>query len=610
MATKLQRANFSVEPLLPRALGALRWPAAAALDAALGLRKLADFYYAFEHDLDAPDLARQVLAGLGVSLSVDSDELALVPTNGPCVVVSNHPHGMLDGLIVIELLARVRPDFRVMANHFLARFTQLEPVFFQINPFGGKQAIRQNVATARAATTWLDDGKLLMVFPGGEVSSLSRSDWRVSDPAWDDGVSRFAEKSGAPVVPIHIGGHNSALFQFAGLLHPSLRTALLVREMMNKQGTTVEVRVGREIAPKTMESLGQRKQLTRYLRTKTYLLKEKNAQSITLGPRNANGRPMTEIAAAGDGDELKNEIATLGAQQLLISSGNFAVYYAKSEEIPQVLQEIGRLREVTFRAVGEGTGKSSDVDLYDAYYVHLFIWDAKANKIVGGYRLGHTDEILDKYGLKGLYVHSLFKLSPELTADLRSALELGRSFIRIEYQRSYAALMLLWKGIGQYLIQYPRYRVLFGPLSISNDYNPISQDILVQFLRQKNEELRRTSQVKPRQPFRTTTGLQSDLIDLDSVDLTIISDLLSTVESDDKGVPVLLRQYLKFGGHILGFNIDPQFNNAIDCLLWCDLMHTEPRLLTKYMGGAAALDYRRLHTSSESDAQRKPQLTG
>jgi len=610
MATKEQRANFSVEALLPSAFGQLRGAAAASLDIVLGLRKLADFYYEFEHDLSAPDLARQVLAGLGVSLKVDPEELSLVPTTGPCIVVSNHPHGMLDGLIVIDLLARIRPDFRVMANHFLARFTQLEPVFFQINPFGGKSAIRQNIATARSATTWLNDGKLLMVFPGGEVSSLSRADWQVSDPAWDDGVARFAEKSGAPVVPIHISGRNSLLFQLSGLVNPNLRTALLVREMMNKSGTTVEVRFGKEISPKTMESLGQREQLTRYLRTKTYLLKEKNPQSITLGPHNANGRPMDEIAPALDSRNLKEEIATLPPHQLLLRSGDFQVYCAKSSEIPQVLQEIGRLREITFRAVGEGTGKSSDVDLYDTYYTHLFIWDTEAERIVGGYRLGHTDEILDKYGLKGLYVHSLFEISEELRVDLRSSLELGRSFIRTEYQRSYAALMLLWKGIGQYLIQYPQYRVLFGPLSISNDYHPISQDILVQFLRCKNEELRRTSQVKPRQPFRSTkTGLQSGLIDLDSIDLNIISDMLSTVESDDKGVPVLLRQYLKFGGHILGFNIDPQFNNAIDCLLWCDLMQTEPRLLTKYMGDAAN-DYRERHTSTNGVRQAAPKLVG
>ncbi|MFT4560349.1 MAG: putative hemolysin, partial [Gammaproteobacteria bacterium] len=235
------------------------------------------------------------------------------------------------------------------------------------------------------------------------------------------------------------------------------------------------------------------------------------------------------------------------------------------------------------------------VDLYDNYYTHLFIWDSKERNVVGGYRLGRTDKIIDKFGIKGLYVDSLFKLSPELTSDLRCALELGRSFIRVEYQRSYSSLMMLWKGIGRYLLQYPQYRILFGPLSISNDYHPISQDILVQFLRQKNAKQRRASHVKPRRPFRQKSEMHSDLIDLDSVDLNIISDLLSTVESDDKGVPVLLRQYLKFGGHILGFNIDPNFNNAIDCLLWCDLMETEPRLLSKYMGSEAAEDYRHVH---------------
>ena len=607
MATKLQRSNFSVQSYLPARLGRLRGVAAAAIDTSLGLRKLADFYYGFAADLSPVELAREVIAGLGVSVDVDDDELSSVPAKGPCIVVSNHPHGMLDGLIIMDLLGRVRPDFRVMANHFLARFTQLQPIFFQINPFGGREAIRHNISTARAAANWLDDGKMLMVFPGGEVSSLDRQDWRVSDPKWDQGVARFAEKSGAPVVPIHIGGRNSDLFQLSGLLHPNLRTALLVREMMNKRGTTVNVRVSREVAAKTIASLEGRDQVTRYLRTKTYLLKEKTPQSIGLGPISNRASPE-EIAAPGDAETFEKEIDALPDTQKLLTSNALEVYFASADQIPEVLQEIGRLRELSFRAVGEGTGRSSDIDLYDSYYDHLFIWDREEMNIVGGYRLGQTDKILDKFGLKGLYVHSLFKFSPKLSGDLRHALELGRSFIRPEYQRSYSSLLLLWKGIGRYLIQHPQYRVLFGPLSISNDYNPVSQEILVKFLRGQNTEVRRTSHIKPRRPFRAKTELQSELIDLDSTDLNIISDLLSTVESDDKGVPVLLRQYLKFGGHILGFNIDPDFNNAIDCLLWCDLTQTKPQLLAKYMGKEESIRYRRLHEGAIADAGTSTQI--
>jgi putative hemolysin len=427
-----------------------------------------------------------------------------------------------------------------------------------------------------------------MVFPGGEVSSRNRHDWRVSDPKWDEGVARFAEKTGAPVVPMHIGGYNSALFQLSGLVHPRLRTALLVREMMNKRGTTIDVRCGREIAPATLRSLDDRAQVTLYLRTKTYLLKEKTPQSIALGRIRNKARPLEMIAPGGDEAIFAAEIEALPADQRLLTSGSYEVHYATSSQIPQVLQEIGRLRELTFRNVGEGTGKSSDVDLYDSYYHHMFLWNAAERQIIGGYRLGRTDRILDTYGPKGLYVHSLFKLSPELTRELRCALELGRSFIRTEYQRSYSSLLLLWKGIARYLTKHPQYRILFGPVSISNDYHPVSQAILVQFLRQTNSEIRRASHVKPRRPFRAKTEHAETLVDLDSVDLNIISDLLSTVESDDKGVPVLLRQYLKFGGHILGFNIDPSFNNAIDCLLWADLMHTDLPLLRKYMGTEAA----------------------
>ena len=495
-----------------------------------------------------------------------------------------------------------------MANHFLARFVQLRPLFLQINPFGGRDAIRHNIATARAATNWLLDGKMLMVFPGGAVSSLNRADWRVSDPKWDEGVARFTEKTGAPVVPMHIGGRNSNLFQLSGLLHPNFRTGLLVREMMNKNGTTIDVRFGREVAAKTMQSLESRDQLTRYLQTKTYLLKEKTRQKIALGVMAKNMRLPKPVAPPGSASDFLREISALPDAQLLLRSGASDVYYAVADQIPQTLQEIGRLRELSFREVGEGTGNPSDLDLYDSYYTHLFVWDRNAKQIVGGYRMGHTDKILDAYGLKGLYVHSLFKLSPELTEDLRCSLELGRSFVRVEYQRSYSSLMLLWKGIGRYLMRNPQYRVLFGPLSISNDYNPVSQKLLVQFLRHQNSEIRRTSHIKPRRPFRGKSDLIDHLIDLDSIDLNIISDLLSTVEADDKGVPVLLRQYLKFGGHILGFNIDPNFNNAIDCLLWCDLMRTEFPLLIKYMGKEGAIEYRKMHQRSVEDTDVKSRL--
>jgi putative hemolysin len=238
------------------------------------------------------------------------------------------------------------------------------------------------------------------------------------------------------------------------------------------------------------------------------------------------------------------------------------------------------------------------------------VWDRVGKQIVGAYRIGHTDRILDAFGPKGLYVHSLFKFSPELTGDLRVALELGRSFVRTEYQRSYSALMLLWKGIARYLTRHPQYRILFGPVSISNDYHPISQEILVQFLRGRNSEVRRASQVKPRRPFRVKSELTADLVDLDSIDLNIISDLLSTVESDEKGVPVLLRQYLKMGGQILGFNIDPNFNNAIDCMLWADLTRTEPAFIRKYMGNEGAAEFFRLHGSGKGEPKVESRLAG
>ena len=220
--------------------------------------------------------------------------------------------------------------------------------------------------------------------------------------------------------------------------------------------------------------------------------------------------------------------------------------------------------------------------------------DPIARTVTGGYRLGQSDRIIARYGPKGLYVHSLFRLDSRLTDELGTALELGRSFVTPEHQRDYSSLMLLWKGIGAYLVRHPHYRVLYGPVSISNNYHPVSQQIIVRFLQDTSMEPARASLVRPRKPFRSKHD-PSHLVDLSASDLRIISTLLSTVEDDDIGVPVLLRQYLKLNGRILGFNVDPDFKNSIDCLLWVDLARTERALLRKYMGAAGVKQFLERH---------------
>ncbi len=595
------RDAFTVLPYLPARLGRLRAVLGRTLDGALGLATLTRRYHGLPESDTTADFVRLALAELGAQACPDQAELARVPKTGPTIVVANHPHGGLDGLVLMDVLLRHRPDVKFLANHFLAKFAELRSLFLTVDPFGGTSAIRYNIAAARAARQWLASGGLLVLFPGGEVSSFNWRERQVLDPTWDTGVVRLVARSDAPVVPAHISGRNSLLFQACGLVHPRLRTALLAHEMLSGREPRIDVRFGLPVTAELVNDFDDAAQATRYLRAKTYLLGAKRQQSIMLGTTAAHRRPETTIAEPIPRAVLAAEIAGLANDQCLLTSGPFQVLFATAAQIPWTLQEIGRLREISFRQVGEGTGKAADIDVHDDYYRHLFVWHSESHEIIGGYRLGHTDEILANYGPRGLYVHSLFKLSPRLQAQLYGAIEVGRSFVCPEYQRSYSSLMLLWKGIAHYVARNPRYRVLFGPVSISNDYHPLSQRILVDYLRNHRFETERASLVKPRHPFRPKGQTMTGLVDLDSDDLRLVADLLGTVEQDDRGVPVLLRQYLKLGGQIMGFNIDPQFKNSIDCLLWVDLMRTELPLLRKYMSLDGASRFRAYH---ETDTTR------
>ena len=299
----------------------------------------------------------------------------------------------------------------------------------------------------------------------------------------------------------------------------------------------------------------------------------------------------TPVVAAIPQTLLKAEVEALPAEQRLVASGHFLVQYARAEQIPWCLQEIGRLREITFRAAGEGTGKASDVDLFDAYYLHLFAWDAQAEAIVGAYRMGLTDEILVRYGKRGLYTQSLFRYGPRLLETISPAIEFGRSFVRAEYQRSFSPLLLLWRGIGRFLLRSPQYAVLFGPVSISSSYAPLSRQLMVDYLKTNNIEADLARHVKARRPFRGRRPTAWDGVELaDLKDIEDLSRAIARIERDNKGVPVLLKQYLKLGGRLLGFNADEQFSDALDGLIMVDLRASEPRVLARYMGedGAAA----------------------
>lgn len=302
-------------------------------------------------------------------------------------------------------------------------------------------------------------------------------------------------------------------------------------------------------------------------------------------------RPVFEpVAEPQDAASLIHEIERLPSGQRLLDNLDFAVFYGKAWQMPRLMNEIGRLRELTFRKVGEGTGKALDVDIFDTYYEQLFVWHKTNREIVGAYRLGKTDDILRTFGKHGLYTHTLFKFKKSLFQRMSPALELGRSFVQPAYQRTPFALFLLWKGIGQYLLRHPQYKTLFGPLSISNDYSPLSRQLMVEYLKENCCATEFARLVKARNPFRLKSpkpwraGLTKPFFP----NLEELSSFIAAIDSRHQGVPVLLRQYLKLGARVLGFHVDEDFCCSLDCLIVVDLLTTDRRLLEKLMGEECA----------------------
>jgi putative hemolysin len=568
----------------------LRRLALRVLPALARLHRIRDEVRRFE---DPFAVAEHALRELKVDIRLNDADLDRIPGKGGVVITANHPFGGLDGLLAIAAIGRRRRDLRILANAELARIEELRSLIIPVDPFGGPKAARANVAGLRQALRWAEGGGALLMFPAGEVAHLHLRSASVTDPPWSTTAARLVRLAAVPVVPLYIAGANSVLFQVAGLVHPRLRTLLLPAELANKNGARVDARIGAPIVPARYRQIASDQHLAAYLRLRTYGLKAETEPGLEV--QAAGGREVEPIAAEVQPERILREIAALPETSLLASAGNLRVHLASAREIPWTLQELGRLRELTFRAVGEGTGRNSDIDLFDDYYEHLVLWDSDARRVAGGYRLGRTDVIWRRFGRRGLYTSTLFDYGDLFLGLLGPALELGRSFVRVEYQRSFAALMLLWKGIAEYVGRNPRYCRLIGPVSISNDYQPLSRELQVAFLRARRLDPLMAS-VRPKQAFRGRLSLRS--VGLERrwpEDIEQLSALVAGLEPDGKGAPVLLRQYLRLGGRVLGFNIDPEFGNALDCLILVDLRKTEPRVLRKYMSESGWARFQQRH---------------
>jgi putative hemolysin len=532
-----------------------------------------------------PNYFASALRVLNIEYDLSDEDRAKIPTEGPVVVVANHPFGAVDGVVLGDVLSRLRGDVRLLGNHWLAEIPEVRGSVIPVDPWGGTEAVQANIAPVKACLRWLRGGGILGVFPSGTVSHLRVREARVSDPPWHPTVAALIRRTNATVIPIFFDGRNSAVFQLAGLIHPALRTALLPKELLRRSNSRICVRVGRPIGPDKIDRYPDDQTLIEYLRWKTYMLKRRESP---VRPRFVP-RPTTEaqpeaIVEPVAGTLLTAEVSRLPAEARLAGLGDLQVFFAEARQIPAVLREIGRLREETFRAVGEGTGRAIDVDRFDETYLHLFMWNQAKGEVVGSYRLGRVDELLARQGIGGLYTSSLFKFKPGFLERLGPTLELGRSFIRAEYQRKASSLALLWRGIGEYLVRHPHYKVLFGPVSISHDYQGLSRRLMVEYLEEKHGS-DASSLVKAKNPPRDKLdAVERKALETLVRDADDVSALVSELEEDNKGMPVLLRHYLRLNARLLSFNVDPAFGHCIDGLIVVDLRTTDPKILRRFMG--------------------------
>jgi putative hemolysin len=561
--------------------------------------KVRDLYHRVQRSPDGFRL-EGLLDEMRVALRVDTADQARIPSSGPVVVVANHPYGMLDSAILAALLTRVRPDVKVLTNFLLSDVPELERHCIFVDPFQTGRSAESNRRAVRQALSWLEHGGMLAMFPAGEISNWQMPPVQMADPQWNDTAVWLIRRSGASALPVYFCGRNRVGFQLLGMVHPRLRATFLLQEFLRQEGKKAEIRVGSEIPPDSIATMPGDRKATEYLRWRTYLLarrsKPRSSRLKAVRSKLALRKPQP-IADAVSPDLLADEIARLPEDHCLAQNGELAVHLGTAAATPLVLREIGRVRELTFRKAGEGVGKSLDLDCFDDYYWHLLLWNRSKRELVGGYRAGSAADILAKRGIKGLYTSTLFRFDERLFDRLGPALELGRSFVRPEYQRQYAPLLLLWKGIARLIAMRPEIAVLFGAVSVSNEYSKASREIIYRFLETRMRDEQLAELVVPRRPFRPARLWRWDYRSMCRAlrDLDGLSQPIADVEADGKGLPILLRQYAKVGGKMIGFNVDHKFSDTLDGLVVVDLRQTDPAVLERYMGREAAAKFRQLH---------------
>ena len=565
-------------------LDKLKMPGLAALLMELMKINQVNELFARAQPKQGPEFVDAILEGCGITVDFDEKDLKNIPKSGAFIAIANHPYGGIEGMVLLKILCLVRPDAKLMANFILKKIPNLSDYFIAVNPFENIEH-SSSISGLKTTLELLAKGTPVGIFPAGEVSTFNVDKKQVTDRMWHPVVGKIIAKAKVPVVPIYFHGNNGLLFNLLSLIHPTLRTAKLPSELFNKQGHTIKLRIGKPINVADIPDLNNTTRLLNYLRARTYALGTGlDEEKKIFNPRNLFKikKQAAAIVPETSAVILEKEIEPLREDYLVWAEKNYEVFIVPTSTIPNAIREIGRLRELTFREIGEGTNKATDLDEYDIYYHHLFIWDFEAKLIVGAYRLGFGDEIFYSMGKKGFYISELFKIKSQFTPVLKKSIELGRSWIRKEYQQKPLPLFLLWKGILSFLIDNPRYRYLIGPVSISNSFSRFSKSLIVDYINRNHFDHELAQFVRPRKKFKVDLGdLDPDVLLAAEDNFKGLDNLISEVETRSVKVPVLLRQYIGLNAKIISFNIDPKFSDCLDGFLVLDLEKVPKDILDK-----------------------------
>ena len=526
-------------------------------------------FAAAHRHLKGLDMVEQVLEHLDILCTVSARDLEQIPEHGPLVIIANHPTGSLDGLALLYAVSRVRRDVKVVTNRMLTHLEPLSSLFIPVDNMGGRTAKSSLVQMEQH----LQNAGVLIFFPAGEVSRPTRKGIR--DKKWHSGFIKLAGKLRVPLLPVHIQAHNSLLFYASTLVSPTLSMLLLMQQMFRRRHSQLPIKIGQQIAWHHWHSatLSSRE------------MAEQCRQHVMRLGKGVPGVFKTQCAIARPEDRATLKRALAQAESLGKTSDGKTIYLwqRNGQEDAPLLRELGRLREIAFRAVEEGSGKRRDTDSYDDDYLHLILWDEEDLEIVGAYRFMPTAMQIEKRGVEGLYSYSLFHYDDKMQDVLAHGIELGRSFIQPRYWGR-RGLDYLWSGIGAYLARYPHYRYLFGPVSISGGLPPAARDLLVAFYRLWFPATHPLA--ASRQPYPASLpDVLAQFGGVDYVDdLTKLKSLLGNLGC---GIPPLYKQYSELcepgGVQFIDFGSDPAFNNCVDGLVLVDLCYLKANRYQRYI---------------------------